>query len=464
MNMKWPVPDAVEQELQKPPSGWFYAGLYVLIELIAVALTIWKWPKGQTTMSEKFLLDIVIAPALLTIALCCMLHSKFFEDLWRRSRWWNLLRTIHFANWQHWARAHLVLIDSVVLTAEKDLAARMLGLEPSPPINPKKALQIGGVDASVGESRQEQVMERLLTHLTDAIKKVTRNGKLEVLLHASDESQKLLLERSWRKLDLPGQPEILWLPLGADVPLLDAWFNEQVSDYQLVIALQLHERDEAGTFSEAGVAVLITTPKVFARAKDLKASACILRAIYAEPETAGAALTTLLRAEQAPQKKIRHLWFSNLEKQMKNATAGAARDADLSVQEQDLDRALGLPGPVTGWLIQALAAEMVKQSQGAQLVVTPRRGGAALNLVSVAPSPVKFPPEQHVPLLSVVWAIGMLSLSLFALCLHKIAPGVMNVDLTLWLCIAFMLLIPLQYGAASLDRERDTKSFRERFN
>lgn len=230
-----------------------------------------------------------------------------------------------------------------------------------------------------------------------------------------------------------------------------------------MIALQFHESERAPTFSEAAVAMLLATPTVFARSKDFKARACIMRPIFAEPHTVDAALTALLRAEQAPKKKIRHLWFVQLDKLMKNATTGAARDAELTVREQDLDRAIGKPGPVTGWLIQALAAEMVQHNQGAQLVATRQRNGAALNLVSVGPPPVSYPQEQDVPLLSVSWAFGMLFLSLFVLCLHKAVPGVMGVDMTIWLCIGFMALILFQWGMALFDREHDTQTFRETF-
>jgi hypothetical protein len=417
MSMRWCVPNAVELQAGTPPPVWLYLALYLLIELIAVALTVLLWPKGQSTLSGEFWLDVFVAPTLLAIGLSCVVYSKAAEILQCKANWWNLLCQNRFSRWQHWARAHLVLLDSAVLTAEKDLAQRMLGLEPPPPLNPENALQLIGFEAAVNKGRQEQVIERLFTSVADTIKRASPKSSLEVLLHAADEDQKVSVANLWRKLELPGQPQIKYLSLDAELPLLNTWFSEQESpDFRLVIAFQLHDGEHTSEFSEAAVAMLFTTPTVFARSKDLKARACIMRPIFAEPDTVDAALTTLLRAEQAPKKKVRQLWFTRLDKLMKIATVGAARDAELSVREQDLDRAIGLPGPVTAWLIQALAAKMVQHNQGAQLITTRQRNGAALNLVSVVPPPVSYPQEQDVLLLSVAWAFGMffLSLSCFA--------------------------------------------------
>ncbi|MFM0323285.1 hypothetical protein [Caballeronia glebae] len=464
MNLTWRAPIIPEQEAAKAPSVWVYVLLYVLVELIAVVVTVWLWPKGQSTMSADFLLEILVAPSLLWLALCCMYYNRTFEDWQHKTQWWNLLCRSRFADWQHWTRSHLVLLDSTVLTPENDLAERMLGLAPSEPANPDKALQLAEFGNSRSRSRQEQVIEALVMPLTDSIRRVAKEGKFDIVLHAVRREEKLFLERSWRKLELPSASNIAWLPFDDELPLNDAWFSGQpLPDYRLVIAFQLHQGEDAPAFSEAAVAMLFTRPAVLARSKSLKARACIMRPIFAEPDTAGAAMASLLRAEQAPQKKIRNLWFSRLNSLAKNSTVAAARDAELDVREQDLDRAIGQPGPITGWLIQALAAEMVQHGQGAQLVATPQRGGVALNLVSVAPPPVQYPKDEDVPLLSVVWALGMLFLSGFVLCLRKIAPSVMSVDFTIWLCIGFMVLILCQAGLAFFDREHDTRTFHETF-
>ncbi|MDR5792903.1 hypothetical protein QCE49_05870 [Caballeronia sp. LZ008] len=464
MSMTWSMSNVRERAVAQPPSIWVYGLLYVVVELIAVVATIWVWPRGQPTASAEFLLEIVVAPVLIWLALCCIYYSRAFEDSRSKAQWWNLLCGTRFCDWQRWARAHLVLLDSAVLTPEKELAQRMLGLAPSVPINPEKALQLAGIDASMSQTRQEQLIERLMASLVDSIKFAAQAGKIDVMLHASDEAHKLSIERAWRKLGLPGLPDVTWLSFDDESPLLGKWFaGQSVPDYRLLIALQLHQGEDVPAFSEAAVAILFTRPSVLAHSKNHKARACILRPIFAEPDTVGAAVATLLRAEQVPQKKIRNLWFSRLNSLEKNSTAAAARDAELEVREQDLDRAIGKPGPITGWLIQALAAEMVQHGQGAQLVATPQRGGVALNLVSVAPPPVPYPQDRDVPLLSVVWALGMMFLSGFVLCLHKIAPSVMSVDFTIWLCIGVMVLILFQAGLAFFDREHDTRTFRETF-
>src|SRR5215471_18019682 len=118
MSMSWRAPEAAELQVGRPPPVWIYLGLYLVIELIAVAVTILQWPKGQPTLSGEFWLDTFVAPTLLAIGLSCMVYSKGFEVFQCKANWWNLLCENRFSRWQHWARAHLVLLDSAVLTAE----------------------------------------------------------------------------------------------------------------------------------------------------------------------------------------------------------------------------------------------------------------------------------------------------------------------------------------------------------
>ncbi|WP_321895179.1 type VI secretion system Vgr family protein [Paraburkholderia heleia] len=109
------------------------------------------------------------------------------------------------------------------------------------------------------------------------------------------------------------------------------------------------------------------------------------------------AVRTLLKAEQAPPGRIKHLWLSRLTKQGHNASIAAVKDAGLTLAVHKVDDAIGKPGPVSTLLLQTLAAQMVQHGQGVQLVASPSADGLTLNLVGTQEVPVKDAPDFIYP-------------------------------------------------------------------
>jgi hypothetical protein len=444
----------------EPPPLWLYALLYVVIELIGIAFTVFNWPKGQPTMTGAFWANILLVPALFWVGVSGLLYWGY-EGTRSDALQLNHMRCECEAHWYRWAHAHLVLIDSVTLTPEGELAERMLGLEGTAPQNPDKMLTLPNAESGSGQSRLEQVLAQLLHPLAGALTQCLAIGKFDIVLQTGSETHAAELQRTWRKLGLTGNPKVTWLPTDADSPMAGQWFDDDLPDFRLVLSCQLHDGTDTPSWSETAAALLLATSAKVAKERawlvprfKLKPQAYLFRPVSAESDALAKALETLLHAGQVPNGKIRHAWFSRLDKLLKHAVITAIRDTGLSVGVHDVDRAVGKPGPANRWLLPALAAQMVRHGQGAQLIAIPHQSGVALSVVAAQPAPPVRVPDFNVPLVSVGWVIGLSALAC-GLAIAFSQPSSSASDsssLRLWMLIASLLLILLQPAAELLKR------------
>lgn len=472
MSLDWEMPEPPEVSPGEPPPLWVYVVLFVVIQVAGIALTVFGWPKGQPTMTSAFWVQILVLPLLVWLGISGIIY-RGYEEARNEALWWNHFRRERDAYWRRWAHTHLVLVDSVVLTPEDDLAERMLGLEGAAPQNPGKVLVLPGVDSASGQSRLEQVFAQLLVPLTGVLNECVPTGTFEILLQSGGEAHAIELQRTWRKLGLPGDPKIAWLPADADFPMAEHWFNEQkMPNYRLVLACQLHDGDDAPSSSELAAALLLSTPAMLSEVKarlksrfKLKPQAYLFRPITAESDAVDTALETLLHAGQVPRGKLKHVWFSRLDKLIKHATTTAARDTGLTVAMHDVDRAIGKPGPVNGWLLPALAAQMVQHGQGAQLLAIPYRRGVALSIVAAQPAPAVRILSNDAPLVSAVCALSIVAFAMaFLIGCSQSAPRAIDDATFTWTVILFCpALVLLQGGLALWMRKRAWDGFVARF-
>jgi hypothetical protein len=242
--------------------------------------------------------------------------------------------------------------------------------------------------------------------------------------------------------------------------MVEQWFTDWKPDWRLVLACQLHDEHAEPTFSEAAVALLLATPAWAERAR-IKPQALLFRPITAESDTADRALATLLRAEPAPVGKIKHIWFGQRDKIWRHAAGTAVRDAGLNAATHDVDRAIGQPGPVNGWLLQALAAQMVQHGQGPRLVATAHATGAAWNIVashSAQVAEVPYPPMRYFSAPCFAAALATVLLT-FCMALPKL-PGT---NFMLMMLALIPVSVVLQVGIEILNRKSTTRYFSEEF-
>jgi hypothetical protein len=451
MSVTWTLPDVAEHEYGKPPSIWWCVIAFVVIQVAGIVLTVLDWEPGTPVMSGTFFVRALLLPLLMWGLVCSVIHIRY-EEWIERVDWWNFLCREARADWRQWAQAHVAIVGSVALTPEPELAERLLGLEGSPPMNPGKLMPLPEAALPAGESRIGLILEQLVMPFAGRIARVATERSVEVLLHSDDAQDENALRAIWRKLGLPDLVQIGWAPLDGKTAKVDHWFTDRwKSDFQLLLACQLHVEAKEPSCSEAAVAMLLASPKVVAdfRGK-LKPQARLFRPISRPSDSVEDALETLLAAEQTPRARIRHLWLSGLPRQGHHATAGAVKQTGLNLPAHDVDHAIGKPGPVNALLLQALATQMVEHGQGAQLVASPGGQGVMLNLVGTQLAPVPHVDAGHVRLLGLSATIGTtcgLVLIMFLLEAAGASSG------WFWACIAgLVLLLPLQIGGSILKR------------
>ncbi|MFP3565145.1 hypothetical protein [Paraburkholderia sp. SIMBA_030] len=464
MSLRWLIPELAEQAELPPPPIWQYGALYLLIELVGAGLVVLAWPKGQATMTPAFWIAIVGLPALLWGAASGAVYWRYEEDRNQRA-WWNLLGRVRSFRWRNWAHARVAIVSSVVLTPEKGLAERMLGLEGSAPTNPDKTLSLDQFGTSHGRNRLEEVFAGLLTPLRNDIDKLARTNDVEVVLHVGSADCSRDLVRVWKRLEFRGTPAVKWLAADMEWPLAERWFSEPMPSCRIVLACQLRGEGES-EFSEVAVGLVLANPSALeARRSGVKPQAVIFRPIVAEADDIAQSLTTLLRAEQAAASKIRHVWVSDLEKICARRTDAAVREAKLDVSSHDVDRALGKPGSANPWLLQAAAAEAAQYGQGAQLVATGFRNGVALNIVAHGTEPSDAPPQGTNDVVSIGWLIAMTSLFVFILVGARVfMPSDKDGPLITVLLALCPLFVALQVAITLYLRRSTARRFWQQFS
>ncbi|KVC58218.1 hypothetical protein [Burkholderia ubonensis] len=376
------IPD--EEDAGEPPPIWIYLVLFIVVECFALAITVVTWPKGKSVASFDFLQGILLNGPLFWGALSALLyhtcHGAYaFDTAVTNREGWQLR-----SSWQRDGRSGVAVLDSVVLAPEPELGERLLGLDGTPPQNPGKVMAID-VDETGAESRLHAVLEKLLVPLTSKLARAMKSNSFQLMMQGDRDESSDAVHAVWKKLALPGAPQIIRMQAGTEPKFAEQWFAaDRDPSYRLVLAWHLNDNPDAPKeCSEFAVALLLASHQHWWNLRDkLKPQAWLLRGIETEADQAEEALTLLLKAEQVEPKRIRNFWHSRLKGIAQHATLGAVKESGLEVSTHALDPAIGPQAPASRWLVYALAAKMAHFGQGAQLVALPGEKGVTLNLAA----------------------------------------------------------------------------------
>lgn len=409
MSRTWTIPNVAEYQYGKPPSIWWAVLAVLVIQVAGIVIAILDWDQSKPVISEPFFVRALLLPLLLSGAVCAVIYSSY-ENWILRVDWWNFLCRSERAAWRLWTQEHVAILGSVAVTPEPELAERLLGLEGSAPMNPGKILPLPETEAPAGVSRLGLILERLITPLTATLSGMARSGSVEIVLQSGDQQDMTVLRAVWQKLNLPGLVQFRWVPHAGTANHIETWFADAwPCDFRLLLGCQLHEEGMDPPWSEAAVALLLTSSDVLRRFEGkLRPQARLLRPIAMPSDSMVEAVETLLAAEQTPRGRIRHLWLTDLPREGRHATRGAVKEAGLELAVHDIDDAIGKPGPANGLLVQALAAQMVAHGQGAQLVASPDARSVRLNLVASQFAPVPRIEAGYMRVLSLSISGGLL--------------------------------------------------------
>ncbi|RQZ19691.1 hypothetical protein DIE15_03565 [Burkholderia sp. Bp9031] len=451
MSRAWTLSGVEEYQYGKPPSIWWCVLAVVIIQTAGMLITVFNWEQGKPVMSEPFFVRALLLPLLVSGVVCSAIYSGY-EDWIERVDWWNFLCRSERAAWRQWAQAHMVIVDSIALTPEPELGERLLGLEGSAPMNPGKILPLPDTEGSTGVSRLAVVLEQLVSPFAARLARHASSETVDVILQSADKDDLTELRAVWKKLNLPDLVQFGWMPFDAKQANIETWFDEEcTSDFRLLLACQLHADGMEPAWSEAAVAMLLTSPCVAASLKEtVRPQARLFRPIAMPSDSVADALETLLASEQTPRRRIRHAWMSDLPSRGRHATLGAIKDVGLELPAHDVDRAIGKPGPVNALLLQALAAQMVTHGQGAQLVASAGAQKVRLNLVGTELVPVPRVDAGYGRVLSLSVTVGgscCLGVVIVALSALNASQG------WFWACLGgSVLLFLMQMGGSYLRR------------
>jgi hypothetical protein len=405
MKFRWDqvIPD--EQPQVPPLPVWPFVVLFLIIECVALAITVLSWPKGVSIAPDKFLREALAIPFFIWLVLSALLYragydSQAFAAAVTNGARWHLLR-----DWKWHSRVGVAILDSVILTPEPDLAVRMLELEGKPPENPGGVMALDEVAATEGVSRASALAEKLLAPLAPLIAKAIREDEFDIVVQCDREENTGEVQAAWERLELPKKPPIRWIPSSREIDFAEVWFknghrtrsfssysNDETPKYRLLLAWHLNdaEQDEPAK-SEAAVALLVGSPTLMSEKNRPRPQAWLLRQIVGDADQVDKSLGLLLKAEQVPGDRIHHFWHSKLKGLAQHGTMGAVRDSGLTVATHELEQAVGPQAPVARWVLQALAAKMAHYGQGPQLIALPHERGVVLNFAAKEPSPVNVP-------------------------------------------------------------------------
>lgn len=442
MRLDWRFHEPKELEYSKSPSVWIAVAITLLVCVVGLALTVLTWEKGQPVVSARFFTRALLVPLAVSGFLCAIVYAGH-EDAIDTVDVWNYLCARSRVRWQAWSQGRVAILESVTLTPEKDLAERMLGLEGSEPRHEGKMLplfadtetdaQRSGEGVVPSGGRLEAVLEKLVTPFVPYMARAAARHTFRIVLQSEDDAGINMLRTLLRRLDVPNADQIGIERAGEafDAALAHRWLNDgKMPDFCLTLGCQLHQEGLELRFSEAAVGVLFVPEHVISQYKgELRPQAYLFQPISSATDRAANALRNMLKAQRMPPEYVSHLWLSSLSRQARHAATAASSGAVLMAATHDVDRAIGVPGPASALLTQALAAEMVQHGQGMQLVATSGGDGILLNLIGAQLVPVPAEPPFELrylrPLRLVAFAC-MCALVGFLLDVTK-APGAVYV-------------------------------------
>jgi hypothetical protein len=404
---RWRVPQAPKYEYGEPPTALFAVVAFVVVLIAGFVLTVLTWKQGDPVFSGKFVLRSLGLP-ILAWGVACGCFYAVYEDWTARVDQWKHLSDDEFANWRVWARAHLCILNSLVLTPEVDLAERMLGLEGTPPSHAGQTLMLADASAVLDRTRQTDVLEKLLTPFAPFFERFGKTASFEIVIqsqHDEDltELRELLGARYAKTF---AGLRIERIDPDAQFERLEHWMTNQyasysyygrketMSDFCLMLACHLHQSDDDRPHTEAAAAILFASGQAVENYK-IKPKVRLFRPNHIDDTNHVLdALETFKTAAPTPMERLKHVWISGLSKRDGHAMRTALADVEPQLTTHDIDAAIGKPGPGNALLLQALAAQMVPFGQGPQLVVTPRAdviGGVTLNLIGGTKSEIRGP-------------------------------------------------------------------------
>ncbi|WP_143134678.1 hypothetical protein [Burkholderia ubonensis] len=388
MSVAWPVPTLKHVQHAIKPPVWLAGMGCVFVLSVAAALVVLVWPaKHGSAAGGPFWVCLAGLPIAACLAFSGLLLHLYGMAVYRRDCSNTSIESMS-ATWQKWARRSVVVKGSSTLTAEDNLAEKIVGLEGAAPQNKTLITELKKFEGGFQRSRTELVFARLLEDLRSAIGALVPGKPLRIVVWTGADAEFPAIEDDIRTL---------WTVLGLKRhPMVEgvgtiSWslIEQHVvarREPLLIIGAQLH--DVGGPlkqYSESGVALL------FDVARSEKPSATpivrLFRSMPTSIESVAEDIEQLGRVGPIPLERLRTAWNGGLGKAEGHALSRAIGDSGLILKGGangivNLSECIGPAGPISPWLSLGLAAELIRYGQGSQLLAVPTDDGIELAVAS----------------------------------------------------------------------------------
>lgn len=388
MSVAWPVPTLKHVQRAIKPPIWLAGVGSVFILSVAAALVVLVWPaKHGSVAGGPFWVCLAGLPISACLASSGLLLHLYGMAVYRRDCFNTSIESMS-ANWQKWARRSVVVKGSTTLTAEDNLAEKIVGLEGTVPQNKTLMTELKKFEGDFQRSRTELVVARLLEDLRSAIGTLVPGKPLRVIVWTGADSALPVIESGirtlWTELGLKRHPVV------EGVAAISWSLIEQHviarREPLLIIGAQLH--DAGGSlkhYSESGVALLFDMP-----ASEKHGTAPIVRLFRGMPtsiDSIAEDIEQLGHVGPIPLGRLRTAWNGGLGKAEGHALSRAIGDSGLILNGGangivNVSECIGPAGPISPWLSLGLAAELIQYGQGSQLLAVPTDDGIELAVAS----------------------------------------------------------------------------------
>lgn len=387
--MPWPIPTLRAYPDPTPLRWRNWIVIFVLTMLCGAALALYFWPHGKTGYQLELGLLAIGAPAVAFLAMlgARLTHygrAKLRHDAWERAR----LRLAR--DWQRWSqRSRGVAKASVFLPPGLHASAWLEQTQPLP-VNLDRCISLGWAFAGTAEQWVTHLFGLVVERFVQDIRAIKGTLDLHVLLDASTHSE---------LRDCSFEPASIFVSLlkmagaDADVTLtmrsapavdhIDEWMDRALINPRLVIAGQRSASDGPALYSEGACALLFCPDEVSANSGKVQQGPAATRAfrpMISNVEALKADVPQLLLAQSTSDTPI-DFWHTGLDGNAQgivltalSVAKGGMAASERDMQQNRIDEALGIAGPVSSWIALSLAVHASPRRDRSQLVVSASAG------------------------------------------------------------------------------------------
>lgn len=383
--MPWPIPVFPKIEYPKPIPWRFWFPALAVMAVAAAGCVLLLWPHGKPTNTVLFWATLVGAPLV-----ACALSFGPKLDQWEEEQTdaeeseteQHRLQAL----WREWTRRNLFVVDAVAFPAATHEIIELGESNSNLQSHTDRAVEFKQAKGRSAMFRRTRLLHLVAKRFADAVcghREVVVTLMLEATsiedLDAWTQRARYVFSRlipgvSFRIETEPATSGPIWL-----TDLLD----RIDTSVRIVIAAQIWAdgiEEQERTFSEGAAAFLIDPGASHAGS--------IFRPMTCTRDTLEFGLAQI-KDYQMPGERLALAWFTGCEEDESTAIRSAlTTDPKDSAVERLLDKTLGLPGPVSGWIALAIAMEAMRGG-APQLVAWREPESEPIHLCVISPLPVK---------------------------------------------------------------------------